>query len=121
MVECALKAREILAPGIGVQVVNARFVKPLDEEMLDSLRSSFKTIITVEENTLRGGFGSAVDEYFRSTGAGDIRILPIGIPDTFIRHGSRALLLEDLGLVPEALAERVSALIPAKKTKVTTC
>ena len=118
MVDCAEKAAALLAPELDLHVVNARFVKPLDEAMLEELGSAFEVILTLEENTVNGGFGSGVNEHFNASGAaGALRIHNLGIPDTFIEHGSRTLMLAELSLSPETLAERISTDFKLKRVK----
>ncbi|MCM3637450.1 1-deoxy-D-xylulose-5-phosphate synthase [Sporosarcina luteola] len=97
----ALDAAETLAKkGIYVKVVNARFIKPMDTEMLDQLFSTGKPIVTVEEAALAGGFGSAVMEYAHDVSA-NVSISRIGIPDEFIEHGSVDKLFEEIDLTVE--------------------
>jgi 1-deoxy-D-xylulose-5-phosphate synthase len=99
MVYPALKAAsELEKEGTNAEVVNARFVKPLDQEMLASIFARFDRIITVEENALSGGFGSAVLEFAEAHGVSNATVRRMGIPDRFIEHGSRDRLLADLGL-----------------------
>lgn len=89
--------------GFSVGVADARYVKPLDTELLEEI--CHLPLITVEENTLEGGFGSAVLEYFESLGRiKDVRIKRCGIPDRFIDHASRSEQLEECGLDAEGLA-----------------
>jgi len=102
----ALEAAEKLqAQGIRATVVDARFVKPLDAALLDRLASSHRRIVTVEENALAGGFGSAVLEHLADR---DVEVVRIGIPDAFVPHGDRARLLADIGLTPDAVAAAVT-------------
>ncbi|MFN8358809.1 MAG: 1-deoxy-D-xylulose-5-phosphate synthase [Candidatus Kapaibacterium sp.] len=111
MVSEALKAAELLAQdGISAEVVNARFVKPLDTELLSDLSLRFDKIITVEDGQIQGGFGSAVLEY--------ITTLPLfpdvllhGIPDVFVEHGTQEELFHDLLLDGEGIATVVKEFI----------
>ena len=104
LVPTALKAADILEKeGISCGVVNARFVKPLDEELICDLAARSGRVLTVEENTLLGGFGSAVAELLLDRGL-RVKLKRVGLPDRFIEHGSPSILRERLGLVPEALA-----------------
>jgi len=99
MVYPALQASaELEKQGISAEIVNARFVKPLDEKMLLSVLKRFDRIISVEENSLSGGFGSAVMEFAEAHDVTKPVIKRMGIPDQFIEHGSRGQLLGDLGL-----------------------
>ncbi len=96
MVVPALEAAENLeVSGIKAGVINARFVKPLDEELI--LRSIAGTVVTVEENALQGGFGSAVLEMFEEHDV-TCRIKRIGVPDKYVEHGSQGELRSELGL-----------------------
>ncbi len=95
MVETAQKAAGILKQeGIETTVVNARFAKPLDEAMLRDLTEQMDLIITMEENVLAGGFGSAVLEFLNRENLTNVQIQCIGIPDTFVEQGSRGELLQ---------------------------
>jgi len=92
MVQFASQAAEVLSKeGIEVEVINMRFVKPLDENILDDAANQFKKIITLEENTIVGGFGSGVLEYFSQKGYKN-DLLRIGLPDEFVEHGTQAEL-----------------------------
>ena len=105
MVEPSLMASHLLAAqGISASVLNARFIKPLDHELILDVASSCGRVITVEEGILDGGFGSAVLELLSVEGLQNIRTLRMGIPDSFIEHGSRSELLNDLGLNAEGIA-----------------
>lgn len=95
----ALKAAEKLREdGIKASVVNARFIKPLDEELIISLSNRTRRIVTVEENVLAGGFGSAVLECLSKTGLSPVSVRRIGIGDEFVEHGSQAILRKKYGL-----------------------
>ena len=80
-------------------IVNARFIKPLDEELLNEISKNHQTIITLEEGVLTGGFGSAVSAFLHENQLKNI-LFRIGIPDNFVEHGIRHELLHDLGLTP---------------------
>ncbi|WP_342505128.1 1-deoxy-D-xylulose-5-phosphate synthase [Sporosarcina sp. FSL K6-2383] len=108
----ALQAAETLASqGIHVRVVNARFIKPLDHQMLDQLFAMGIPIMTVEEAVLAGGFGSAVIEYAHDTGKKDIPIRRMGIPDQFIEHGNVDELLAEIGMTADHLADNVKTFV----------
>ncbi|NSW84318.1 MAG: 1-deoxy-D-xylulose-5-phosphate synthase [Syntrophothermus sp.] len=103
----ALRAAEILQEqGIEASVVDARFVKPLDRELLGSLLRQFERVVTIEDNVLQGGFGSAVLEM-----AADLRrhcnILRVGVPDRFIEHGSVDALFGELGMDASGIVAKV--------------
>jgi 1-deoxy-D-xylulose-5-phosphate synthase len=106
MVGPALRARDILATkGVSATVVNSRFIKPMDREMLRRLRASFPVLVTVEENSLIGGFGDGVLEALDDEGLDLTGVVRAGLPDDFVSHGSQRRLLEEVGLTPERLAE----------------
>ncbi len=108
MVDAAVKAAVMLTgKGIHATVVNMRFVKPLDTALIEALAKEARLFVTLEENVLMGGFGSAVAEYMADAGH-VLPLLRIGIPDRFIPQGARAKLLEACGLLPEQIAERVA-------------
>ncbi|MBD3378213.1 1-deoxy-D-xylulose-5-phosphate synthase [candidate division KSB1 bacterium] len=106
----ALQVAEILSEeyGVSVQVVNVRFLKPLDTEMLDSVFDSFRCVVTMEEGALAGGLGSAVAEQMALSGHSGIELIPCGIPDEFVEQGNRQRLLDLVGLSTSALVKRIS-------------
>jgi len=111
MIPQAMNAtRELRTRGITASVVNARFVKPFDEDMLAQIRKESRVIITIEEGQVRGGFGQAIAEYLLSDGyTGDFKAL--GISDDFVTHGTRAELLKEIGLDVEGIANTVEHLV----------
>jgi 1-deoxy-D-xylulose-5-phosphate synthase len=112
MVHTSLKAAELLREeGIDAEVVNARFVKPLDTVMLDDICSRFDKIITVEDGQIQGGFGSAVLEYVGTTHNRNVDVCMHGIPDTYIEHGTQDELWSELGLNAEGIAKVVKEYI----------
>ncbi|NNU97444.1 1-deoxy-D-xylulose-5-phosphate synthase [Anoxybacillus sp. EFIL] len=114
----ALQAAERLAnDGISVQVVNARFIKPLDEQMLHTLLQKNMPLLTIEEAVLQGGFGSAVLEFAHDHGYHGAIIDRMGIPDRFIEHGGVSQLLEEIGLTTEHVMERIYLLTPKKRKR----
>lgn len=111
MVETASRAgRRLLKEGISCTVVNARFVKPLDEELLLQLAATHQTIVTIEENVIAGGFGSSVLEFLTNRGVKGINFKIMGIPDEFITHGPTELLLGKCGLDAEGVCRAVREL-----------
>jgi len=105
MVENAMDAAaQLAAEGVPVGVINCRFVKPLDDKLLADLTGRYQHLITVEENVLQGGFGSAVGEWFIARGGPLPLLHHRGIPDRFITHGSVAELWREVGLDADALA-----------------
>jgi 1-deoxy-D-xylulose-5-phosphate synthase len=104
LVPAALQAAHKLRDeGINVAVVNARFAKPLDRETIVPLVDRMPFVVTVEEGTLQGGFGSAVLEACNAERVDTRNVIRLGIPDRFIEHAERAELLADLGLDVEGL------------------
>ncbi|MEJ2506226.1 MAG: transketolase C-terminal domain-containing protein, partial [Ignavibacteriaceae bacterium] len=117
MVEYSLNAAEILnEEGISPEVINMRFAKPLDEQKLDEIASRFNKIITLEESSLKGGFGSGVLEYFAEKNYKN-DILRIGLPDEFIDHGTQKELHAQLGIDAEGIKEKVKVFYESKVTK----
>lgn len=107
-------AAELEAMGIDAKVINARFIKPLDVDMMHELLSKNMPILTIEEAVLQGGFGSAVLEFASENGYHSAEIDRIGIPDQFIEQGSVDLLLEDINLTKEEVVVRVQSLVKNK-------
>lgn len=105
-VNMAVQAAKLLAEsGISATVVNSRFVKPLDEELIVSRAQRSKAVLTVEEHVLDGGFGSAILELFERRNILDKPLKRIGVPDRFVEHGSQKKLRERYGLTAESIAE----------------
>jgi 1-deoxy-D-xylulose-5-phosphate synthase len=114
MVTPALEAADKLAKqGIEVTVVNARFAKPLDAELILEIASRIKRLVTVEENAVSSGFGNAVAEFLQQSGISDVQLKTIGIPDEFVEQGSPAVLRAKYGLDAQGIAKQVSELIPS--------
>lgn len=107
MVDNSLKAAEILKKyDINCTVVNARYVKPLDTELIDEIVKNHPAVITVEENSKIGGFGSGVSEYFSEMSyKNDLKI--VGLEDKFITHGTQKELHKLVNLDPEGLAKQI--------------
>jgi 1-deoxy-D-xylulose-5-phosphate synthase len=117
MVDYSIKAAEILeTEGINCEVVNMRFIKPLDYKLLDDVSGKFSKVITLEENSLIGGFGSAVLEYFAEKNYKN-DILRIGLPDRFIEHGTQQELHHLLGIDPEGISEQIKQFRENKNTR----
>ncbi len=118
-VQVALNAARILGEhDLAVTVADGRFAKPLDTEMVRRLARDHELLVTVEENVLPGGFGSAVLEHLEdalSEPGSRARVLRIGLPDRYVTHGKPALLREEVGLTGEAVAERVTAALGSRE------
>ena len=97
--------------GIKAAVINARFVKPMDKGLIFSIASRIKKIVTIEENLIAGGFGSAVLEYLNSTDIHDIKIKILGIPDEFVEQGSQAILRKKYGIDEEGIYQNCKAFL----------
>ncbi|MCL6444724.1 MAG: 1-deoxy-D-xylulose-5-phosphate synthase, partial [Alicyclobacillus sp.] len=112
MVAPAVDAASVLATqhGISASVVNMRFVKPLDTELVLSMARRGFPMITVEEAALAGGMGSAVLETLADDGQ-QAHLCRLGLPDRFIEHGSREQLLKELGLTADGIVEQVLAFL----------
>jgi 1-deoxy-D-xylulose-5-phosphate synthase len=119
-VSVALEAATILGEhDLAVTVADGRFAKPLDTELVRRLAREHELLMTIEENVLPGGFGSAVLEHLEDAladPASRARVLRIGLPDRYVTHGKPALLREEVGLTGAAVAERVTAALGARKT-----
>jgi 1-deoxy-D-xylulose-5-phosphate synthase len=108
----ALLAQEmLLKDGISATLVNTRFVKPLDVELICSLATKIPRIVTVEENVLQGGFGSAVLECLNDNAVNGYRLTRLGIPDTFVEHGPQSLLRSKYGIDAQAIAQACRRLL----------
>jgi len=117
----ALEAAEELASSdIEATVVNARFAKPLDSELIIGLASHIKCLVTVEENALSGGFGSSVVKLLQDSGMSDIQVKSIGLPDEFVEQGAQAILRAKHGLDAKGIAQQVLTLLKVKSKTVVT-
>lgn len=107
MVETAVSVREILKEkGYGCSLVNARFVKPLDSDMLIKMSERHDLVVTMEDNVLSGGYGEHVTEFFEMNEL-KTAVLNIAVPDEFVPHGSISILRKKLGMDPESVAGRI--------------
>ncbi|PKG25675.1 1-deoxy-D-xylulose-5-phosphate synthase [Niallia nealsonii] len=117
-IEMALEASEILGKqGISVKVINARFIKPLDESMMLDLLNMQIPILTIEEAVLQGGFGSFVLEFAHNHGYDASSIDRMGIPDEFIEHGDVQSLLNEIHLTTEEAVKRISSIAKKKQKR----
>jgi len=106
-------ARDLASNGIEATVVNARFAKPLDSELITGLASDIKRWVTVEENALTGGFGSSVVDLLQKSGMSDVQVKSIGIPDEFVEQGAQSTLRSKYGLDAKGIAQQVLTLFSA--------
>ncbi len=110
MVNTALEAGEVLSrKGKETTVVNARFIKPLDKEMLEELAHTHTRIFTIEEAVINGGLGSAVLEFMERENICNVKVRCLGLPDEFIEHGAREELLRKYHLTPDEVAAIIEA------------
>ncbi len=111
MVEYSRKTIELLkSENIDAALYNMRFIKPLDESMLDEIAEKYNKVVTLEENSLVGGFGSGVLEYFSEKNYKN-DVLRLGLPDKFIDHGTQAELHKILGIDPEGIANNIKTFL----------
>ncbi len=115
MVHPALEAADALdSEGIALAVVNARFVKPLDETLIVALAKKHGILITIEENAVQGGFGTAVLELLEQRGLSGIRVLRLGYPDSYIPQGEQHELRALLGLDSDGIAKSIRSFLGRK-------
>jgi 1-deoxy-D-xylulose-5-phosphate synthase len=118
MVDVARKAAEELArEGIDASVINARFLKPLDADLIleEALRT--RRVVTLEENVISGGFGAAVLELLQAEGADGVSTRVVALPDEFVTHGSASQLLSDCGLTVEDVVKVARRLATAQEAR----
>ena len=113
MVPAAVRVADALRQkGIDAGVVNMRFAKPLDAELLEQEARRTRCLVTLEEGVLKGGVGDAVLETLNAKDLlQTVRVLRIGIPDEFVPHGDRKLLLRDIGMDDETMTARIAAFV----------
>ena len=106
MVDIGMKVRaELAKENIDIEVVNARFVKPLDGELLKDVFSRHKKVITLEDNVITGGFGSAILEFMNQNKITDVDLIVHGLPDKYVEHGTPDELFRDLKLDANGIKE----------------
>ncbi|MBA2173648.1 1-deoxy-D-xylulose-5-phosphate synthase [Halobacillus locisalis] len=117
-IDMAIEASERLEKdGRSVRVVNARFIKPLDDAMLHDIMKKDLPILTVEEAVLQGGFGSSVLEFAEEHDYTSQSVKRMGVPDRFIEHGSVSKLWEEIGLTTENIVSHMKKLLPNKQQR----
>ncbi len=109
-------AKELARYGISASVVNARFVKPLDQELITEVACKTRHILTIEENSLAGGFGSAVLECLSDNDIGPVKVRRLGLPDRFVEHGSQEILRKQVGLDVSSVVQAVRSMKEQRKT-----
>ncbi|WP_426359899.1 1-deoxy-D-xylulose-5-phosphate synthase [Pseudocolwellia sp. HL-MZ19] len=105
-----LQEANAVAESLNATLVDMRFVKPLDEALIEELVNSHTCIVTLEDNAIAGGAGSAVNEFILSKGIA-IKILNIGLPDAFIKHGTQDEIHQELGLDSEGILSKINNFI----------
>jgi 1-deoxy-D-xylulose-5-phosphate synthase len=120
MVQPSFEAAERLkADGISAAVVNARFVKPLDEKLIIQMAKKTGRVVTAEEHSVVGGFGSAVLECIEAGGLVGVKTFRIGLPDRFIEHGAQKVLRQKYGLDADGIYVSVKEFVTSTRLKST--
>jgi 1-deoxy-D-xylulose-5-phosphate synthase len=118
MVDVARRAAEALSEeGIDASVINARFLKPLDADLILEEARRTGRVITLEENVISGGFGAGVLELLQSEGADDVTARVMALPDEFVTHGTIPQLLSDCGLTVEDVVGVARELATAQEAR----
>ena len=112
--ESIVAAARLADEGISVGVVNTRFIKPLDEDVVSKALRNSSFVVTVEEAALVGGFGSAVMEFAEQRRINTNHVRRLGIPDIFVEHGNRDELLAELGLDADGICRACREMIDDK-------
>ncbi|MBI3059355.1 MAG: 1-deoxy-D-xylulose-5-phosphate synthase [Deltaproteobacteria bacterium] len=110
-------AHDLSQLGIDAAVVNARFVKPLDRDLLRDLLTQVPRLITVEDHVLEGGFGSAVLEFLAEEGITEVRVKRLGVPDRFIPHGTQEELRKMCGIDKDAITQAALQMVRGEKKR----
>lgn len=116
--QAELAAKELADEGIHVAVVNARWAKPLDEEMILRLARGTQHVVTIEDHVVSGGFGSAVLELLEEHGLNDVDVRVIGLPDKFVEHGALTILKELYGLSSANIKDVVRSQLTAENRTI---
>jgi 1-deoxy-D-xylulose-5-phosphate synthase len=104
----ALSVRELLKPyGIDATVMDPVFIKPLDSELICQLLLNHSRIVTIEEHSVISGMGAIINNFLMSQGFNNVQVLNCGIPETFLDQGSHADLINEIGLTPEKITQRI--------------
>ena len=115
MVESALQVHDLLKiQGTNVRVVNMRFAKPLDSQIIFESLSKNRFLFTLEEHVATGGFGSKVLEFLEQQKISDVSVHRFALPDQFVEQGNRDILFDHLGLSPEKMAAKILSQIRSK-------
>ena len=110
MVKHSIEAKKILInDNINPTIVNARFLKPIDEKLLHEIFKEYKTVITIEDNVINGGFGSRINKFMVDNNYKS-DIINMGLPDEFVQHGNSEDIYEYVGLSPKGIADKIKSL-----------
>jgi 1-deoxy-D-xylulose-5-phosphate synthase len=112
-----IAAKDLARHGIKASVINARFAKPLDQDLITEIARRTGHILTIEENSLAGGFGSAVLECLSDNGITSVKVCRLGLPDRFVEHGSQETLRKNVGLDVPSVVEVVRSMTKSKEIK----
>nr|WP_170312180.1 1-deoxy-D-xylulose-5-phosphate synthase [Paenibacillus sacheonensis] len=119
MIPVAEEAAELLKrEGLNVRVINARFIKPLDEAMLLKIADEGLPMLVLEEGSEQGGLGSAIMEFYSLQHKDDMRVRIVGVPDLFVEHGSVKEQRLEVGLTPDRVAGELITLLPRLRKRV---
>ena len=111
MVKTAMEVREkLLSEGVDITVVNARFAKPVDTDMIDELAGSYEYIVTMEENVASGGLGDKVLEYINLKGY-ETGVIQIAVPDEYVEHGNVDILRKEIGIDADTIVDRIKEVL----------
>ncbi|MBO9599835.1 MAG: 1-deoxy-D-xylulose-5-phosphate synthase, partial [Cohnella sp.] len=120
MVQAAEEAADLLRrEGLNVRVINARFVKPLDETMLLALAKEHMPLFVLEEGSIQGGLGSAIMEFYAQNNVQNVQVHLAGVPDLFVEHASIKEQRAQCGLTAEAVARQLSTLAVRQRQRAT--
>ena len=103
-----LENAQLATDELNATLVNMRFIKPLDTGLIDELVANHDIIVTLEDNAISGGAGSAVNEYLATQKAA-VKILNLGIPDEFIKHGTQQQMHDEMGLGGQGILTTIKA------------
>ena len=92
--------------GVSCTLVNGRFVKPADTDIVDRLAENHRVIVTLEENVLRGGYGERITDYVEKHHP-ELKVLNIALPDAYVEHGNVSLLRSDLGIDSDSILKKI--------------
>ncbi len=111
--QALMASEKLYREGIKVGVVNGRFIKPMDEGLLEELSRKYEVFITVEDNAVVGGFGSGVLEWLARKGI-QKRVINLGVPDMFIEHGAQSILRRSVGIDAEGIEKAVRGMLRSR-------